>query len=87
MVDKFAAYSTGLNGPATHAFAITPNDSIDLSVSTRTIRVGGAGDLRITTVGGDTITIPACLPGEYVSIRVSRVWAANTTATLLTGLY
>lgn len=81
MADDFASYGEGLDAPALNAAVVTPNDSTDLTHATRAIRVAGAGDLKVTTVGGDTVVISALAAGELLPIRVARVWATGTTIT------
>lgn len=65
---------------------ITPNDSADLAFTAAVVRVGGAGDLKVTTVDNDTVVIPSCLAGELILCGVKRVWSTGTTATSL-GAY
>lgn len=67
--------------PAVTAFAITPNDEADLTRVASYLRIGGAGNLKVTTENGDDVTIPSVLAGELIWLRVRRVWATGTTAT------
>ena len=87
MSDKFSKYHGGLESPAERAFAITPNDSADLSVFPRAIYVGGAGNVKVTTLGGDTVTLNGAVAGSILPVRVVRVFSTGTTATNLIGLY
>ena len=87
MSDTFRNYSGSLSSPAGSAFAITPSDSEDLSVYTRGIYVGGAGNVKLTTVGGDTITLNGCLAGTVLPIRAKRVFSTGTTATNLLAMH
>ena len=57
MADEWAGSSTGIDGPARSAEAITPNDGADLPNTARAIYVGGTGDLAIVTVNGHTVTL------------------------------
>lgn len=75
----FNTFGASLDSPATHATAITPNDSTDLANVCRAIWVGTAGDLKVTTVGGDTVTFPALTQGWH-PLMVSRIWATGTSA-------
>lgn len=77
----------GVGQPAVHAFAITPNDSTDLEYVTRAIYVGGAGDVAVTTQGGESVTFSGVTVGTLLPIRVTKVKSTGTTATLLLGLY
>ena len=87
MSDKFSNYHAGLESPAERAFAITGNDSTDLTVTPRAIYVGGAGNVKVTTIGGDTVTFSGALAGTIIPVRVTRVFSTDTTATNLLGLY
>jgi len=68
-------------GPYTGAAAVTPDDSNDLPISGRGIMLGSAGNVKITTTGGDTVTLVGTntFPGVY-PICVKRVFATGTTA-------
>ena len=73
---NFATYPT--------AAAITPSDTAQQSY--RAIYVGGAGNVAVTTVGGNVVTFTAPPVGSILPVEVSKVMATNTTATLLIGL-
>ena len=79
--------SGGTVGPATRAFAITPGDGSDLTIAPRALWVGGAGDVKITTFGGDTVILVGVTAGTMIPIRVSRVHSTSTTASSIVGLY
>jgi uridine phosphorylase len=59
MLDEFDKHATGITAPALHATALTPSDSTPLSVATRAIYVGTAGNLRVEMVSGDVVTLTA----------------------------
>lgn len=82
--DNFSTYQPGLADPATDAFAITPSDSVDLSVVPRALLIGVAGNVKVTTLGGTSLVLP--LPAGYNPIRVTRVWAASLTASGIYGI-
>lgn len=86
MTDTFGTYRPGLESPYEYAAAITPNDAVDLTNTTRAIHIGTAGSLKVTTVGGSTVTFATMAVG-YHPLRLTRVWAAGSTATNITGLY
>ena len=71
--------------PFNHAFAITPADGADITVPGAEIFVKVAGDLKITTVGGDTVTL--AVPVGHLPVAVSRVFSTGTTATGISGIY
>ncbi len=85
--DPFSTNATGLDAPALHAFAITPDDNNDLAIATRGIYVGVGGDVAVVTAGGETVTLKNASAGTTLPVRVARVKATGTTATNLIGLY
>lgn len=80
MSDPFANVTPGLESPATHLAAVTPDDTQDLASASRGINVSGTGTVRVTTVGGDTETVYIAA-GSAFPLRVTRIWATGTTAT------
>lgn len=86
MADDFKTLQPGLNSPAEAADAITPHNTLPLPRATRAIYVGGGGNLRVTFVDGDTVTLQAVPGGVIYPLRLSHVLAAGTTATGLVGL-
>jgi hypothetical protein len=53
---------------------------------TRALYVGGGGDLRVVMADGATVTFAALAPGWH-PVRVRRVLATGTSATLITGCH
>jgi len=51
--------------------------------------VGGAGNLRVTTVGGDDITLEGISAGAFIPVQVKKVHAlaSGTTATKIIALW
>lgn len=49
--------------------------------------VGGAGNVSVVTIGGDTITFSAVPAGTILPIQVDRLRATGTTATLVNALW
>lgn len=78
MADRFSQHIPELQSPFAYLAAVTPSDTTDLPVASRALWVGTPGDLRVTTVGGTTETIPNV--SGWVPGRISRVWAAGTEA-------
>ena len=76
----------GLESPPSRAFAITPDDGADLAQPIRGLMVADAGDVALTTLAGDVVTLPALQPGVQYAVLASRVQATGTTATGLVGL-
>jgi hypothetical protein len=77
----------GLGQPAEHAFAITVHDANDEDVVTRALYVGGTGDVKVATRGGEDVTFVAVPAGTILPIRVTRVWDTGTDASDMIGLY
>jgi hypothetical protein len=70
------------------ALAVTPNDGTDLpQPGTRGIWVGGAGTLKVDMLASGTVTLSAVPAGTFLPIRVKRVYATGTSATLIVALY
>lgn len=85
MADKFGGQVGGLESPAMDVFQITPDDDNDLAVATRAIRVTVGGDVKLVTVGGQTV-VCAFASGETRAIRAVRVLDTDTTATGIEGM-
>lgn len=73
--------------PITKGAAVTPHDTNLLPQATRALMVGVSGDVKVKTVGGDTITLPAVAAGVMHPIAVSQVFSTGTTATTIVALY
>lgn len=86
MSDNYKGQSGGLNSPAQNADEITPDDAADLSTYTRALYVGIDGDVRVTFVGGTTVTLSGLRAGVAYPFRLARVFATGTTAGGLVGL-
>lgn len=72
--------------PAVGAFAITPNDSTDLAITTRGIYVGVAGDLKVD-MNGTAVTFVDLAAGIIHPIVTTRVYDTGTSAGSIIGLY
>jgi hypothetical protein len=84
-MDKFAAYSSGLDSPASDVFPITPDDDQDLAVATRAIRADTGGVVVLVAMAGPERTCRFA-DGETRAIRAKRIKATGTTATGLEGM-
>lgn len=49
--------------------------------------IGGAGDIVITTVGGDEVKFTALLAGQFVPVQTIRLSSDGTTATDILALW
>lgn len=80
--DTFSAYKEGLDSPYRNVALVTPHDTNELSYVTRAISFGTAGDLKVVTVGGQTVTIPngALGAGVIHRLRIKQVYSTGTAA-------
>lgn len=86
-VNRYGNYASGITDPPRGAVAITPDNDNDLAEMVRGISIGGAGDLRVTFVDGETVTLPSEIlaVGVRNEMQVVRVLADETTATVIWG--
>ena len=74
-----------LGDPASDIEEIVLKDDADNCTNSRGILCDVAGDAKVTTRDGTTLTIP--LQKGYNPLRLSRVWSTGTTATGIFALY
>ncbi len=82
---------------SSRAAAVTPSDTANIpSVSGPAgetvnngcvLYVGGLGDVRVLTAGGDDVVLSAVPAGTFVPVNVVRVVSSNTTATNIVALW
>jgi hypothetical protein len=75
------------SNPADNAFEVTPNDSSDLTTTARALYIGTAGNVKVTTAGGDTVTFLSAAAGSILPVRVQRVFSTGTTSTNIMAIY
>ncbi len=75
-----------LASPCSYAEAVTPSDTVDLTLVSRALYVGGGGAISVITAGGQTVTLSGVVTGSILPIRVSRVRNTSTTATNIVAL-
>ena len=77
---------------AERAAAVTPSDTVNIpSVSTAdgtgnngcVLYVGTAGDINVTTAGGDDITFTGVLAGSFIPVQVLKVWATGSPTNIV----
>jgi hypothetical protein len=86
--DTFSNFQGGLQSPPRNSFAITPSDTAELPFVTRSIYVGGTGDLTVRLAGdAGQLLIKAVPAGRTPPLRVRQVYVTGTTATGLVGFY
>ena len=75
------------------AAAVTPSNTVNIPAITGgsnngcVLYVGGAGNLKVLTVGGDEVTFTAIPVGTFVPVQVLKVFATGTTATNIVALW
>lgn len=78
-----------VDASASHAFAITPSDTVDLPTPTRWIWVGTTGNIAVVLVGdadpGGAVTFNSVPVGRFM-VCAKRVMATGTTASNLVGV-
>ena len=88
MSDVWGTISTGIDGPANNAAAVTPSDAADLATFSRGLYIGGEGDVSVDTVGGQESVVFVGVPaGTVLAIRAKRVNSTGTTATSIVALW
>jgi hypothetical protein len=85
--DDYAAAFVPPYAPCRHAAAVAPNDVTELTNVSRFLFVGGAGNLKVVTVGGETVTLTGVAAGTLLPLAVKQVIATLTTATNIVSLW
>lgn len=65
----------------TKAAAVVPSDTDDLTFPGIGLYVGVTGDVKITTLEDDTITMVGLVAGLWHPIHAKKVFSTDTTAT------
>ncbi len=77
-----------LTQPADDAAAVTPSDVATLPIKpARALHIGGAGNVKVVTARGSTVTFVGLTAGQLLPVRVTQVFATDTTATSIVALY
>ena len=84
--DDYRIYTSN-EEPANSAAAVVPHDTNDLSVVTRAIYVGVAGDVKVDMVGEGTAVVFTALPVGEHPYRVTRIYSTDTDATNIVALW
>ncbi len=83
--DSFGGASPDLGSPVySGAFTITPGTA--LPFPTRAIWVGAAGNLAVTDMFGNTLTLEN-VPAGILPLRIASVASSGTTASEIVGLF
>lgn len=76
-----------ITGPASHAFAITPHDTNELTFYTRGIVCGTAGNLNAVLVGDSSAVVIPISANVIHPLRIKILKDDSTTAATCVGLY
>ncbi len=86
-MDRFAKHIKTIDSVADSAYVITPSDGSDLPSATRSIYVGGAGNISVIMANDDAaVAFINVAAGSVLPIRVKQVLSTDTTATDLVAL-
>ena len=85
-MDEFETHQNSLSAPALFAEPVSPSDSTLLTLATRAIYVGGAGDLRVRMASGGDVIFRNLQAGAVYPFRLEQVFATGTRATNLISL-
>lgn len=81
---------------AGRAAAVTPSNTDNIpNVATEdgsgnngcVLYVGGAGTLKVKTVGGDEVTFVGITAGSFIPVQVLQVFSTGTSATNIIALW
>ncbi len=84
--DRFTGSSSSLTAPFSGAAAVVPNDDTGLDYVSRSLHIGGAGDIRVQTLEGDIVTFAGVMVGWFPG-RISKVFATGTTTTNIVAVW
>lgn len=87
VTDPSTFSASAVTGPAANAATVVPADS-DLSDITRSIYVGGAGNLAVKMAGNAAIVVfPSVVAGTVLPIRASQIRSTGTNATNIVAMW
>lgn len=75
-----------LSSPAAYAEVPVNSDTANLAFNSRSVYVGGAGNLSVCMANGANATFVAVQAGSILPIRVARINTTGTTATNILSL-
>ena len=85
------ASSFDLIAPAGFGWAVTPSDSVAQPMETRSVYIGGDGNLSVemydpTSSNLATVTFTGLVAGQVLPIKTKKIRATLTTATNIVGV-
>ena len=76
------------------AASVSPSDTVNIPnvmggdrPDGPVLYVGGSGNVRVLTEGGDDVIFYGVVAGTFLPVHVVRVFATNTTATNIVALW
>lgn len=84
--DRFPGVEDLLS-PACHATEVIPSDTAALPFVSKRLWIGGAGNVTLITLSGQTIEYANVAAGTYLQVRAQQVMATGTTATNIISEY
>ena len=72
---------------ATYGVAVTPSDSVSLSLVCSALYIGAAGTVAVVQADGTVVSFVGALAGSIIPIQCKRVNATGTTASSIVALY
>lgn len=86
-MDPFGSTVDSPIAPAQNCFAVTPQDSAELPLVTKSIYVGQGGDLALLPLRGEnTVIFRNLADGMLLDVRARKILATGTTAADIVGL-
>ena len=91
-INNFSQNDAAIIAPFTRAVAITPSDTEDLAEVTRGLNVhkgtgGSTTSINVLLSGDAEPVIMTFQVGFVIPLRIRRVYATGTDATVIVGLY
>ncbi len=86
MNDDFKMHQAGLTAPASAGQTLVADDNAPLEYVTRALYVGTGGNLRVTLLSGDVVTLNAVAAGTIYPLRITHLHATGTSAADIVGL-
>lgn len=85
--DTFQTMSDMPAAPSRAPFAVSPNDSVELSIIPKALYIGTGGTVILRGVGGSAdVTFKNVASGQVLDVRAQYVRATGTTAADIVAL-
>lgn len=79
-----------------NAQELTPDDNNNITIGGTSIDnlengvclyIGGSGNIKVTMLSGQIVTFVGLVAGSFLPIQIKKLWATDTSATNIIGLY